>query len=283
RFYDPLLGRFLSADSIVPGAGNPQAFNRYSYVLNNPLRYTDPSGHCAYDADGNIIKWDCTVEEFDAMSIEQRIVWLEQFMKQTDCKECFQNILGVLDFFTTKGFATSGSWVSIVDASILQSYSHGWGLKIGAMTSSSNWGALGWKKFFEAHDPSSGVSRSQQRQLWGDAEQAATDYGVWCAFNCTNPRTGQSYGLLPSSKEAELILVTNVYRGGAAKGAGDSIPLFNPFWNGQRGTVTALAVNLWDDNYYGLYKTLWPYTSTFCPVGCPSSPMGPVPPPFYLP
>src|SRR5439155_7189317 len=46
RFYDPLLGRFLSADSVVPGAGNPQALNRYAYSYNNPLKYTDPSGHC---------------------------------------------------------------------------------------------------------------------------------------------------------------------------------------------------------------------------------------------
>ena len=45
RFYSPKLGRFLSADTIVPGAANPQAYNRYSYVLGNPLRYIDPSGH----------------------------------------------------------------------------------------------------------------------------------------------------------------------------------------------------------------------------------------------
>ena len=47
RFYSAGLGRFLSADSIVPSPGNPQSFNRYAYVLNNPLRYTDPSGHCS--------------------------------------------------------------------------------------------------------------------------------------------------------------------------------------------------------------------------------------------
>jgi hypothetical protein len=35
----------VSADAVVPGAGNPQALNRYSYVFNNPLKYTDPSGH----------------------------------------------------------------------------------------------------------------------------------------------------------------------------------------------------------------------------------------------
>jgi RHS repeat-associated protein len=46
RFYAPGLGRFLSADTVVPGAGNPQALNRFSYALSNPLKYTDPSGHC---------------------------------------------------------------------------------------------------------------------------------------------------------------------------------------------------------------------------------------------
>ena len=45
RFYSPKLGRFLSADTIVSSATNPQSLNRYSYVLENPLRYTDPTGH----------------------------------------------------------------------------------------------------------------------------------------------------------------------------------------------------------------------------------------------
>ena len=45
RFYSPKLGRFISADSIVPGYANPQNFNRFAYVRNNPLRYTDPTGH----------------------------------------------------------------------------------------------------------------------------------------------------------------------------------------------------------------------------------------------
>jgi RHS repeat-associated protein len=76
RYYDPALGRFISPDSVVPGAGgltitpsdataaalfaqgskdedghpttpqNPQDLNRYTYANNNPVRYTDPSGHC---------------------------------------------------------------------------------------------------------------------------------------------------------------------------------------------------------------------------------------------
>jgi len=49
REYDPSLGRWLSADTIVPDPANPQSFNRYAYVLNNPLRYTDPTGHFTED------------------------------------------------------------------------------------------------------------------------------------------------------------------------------------------------------------------------------------------
>jgi RHS repeat-associated protein len=69
RYYDPTTARFISADSIVPSAGaltraphdpvataawgkakeggpaNPQDLNRYTYVLNNPVRHTDPTGH----------------------------------------------------------------------------------------------------------------------------------------------------------------------------------------------------------------------------------------------
>jgi len=52
RFYSPKLGRFLSADTIVPGYANPQNLNRFSYVTNNPLRYTDPTGHLQTTDDG---------------------------------------------------------------------------------------------------------------------------------------------------------------------------------------------------------------------------------------
>ena len=44
RLYDPLLARFFSPDNYVQQPTNSQNFNRYSYCLNNPLKYTDPSG-----------------------------------------------------------------------------------------------------------------------------------------------------------------------------------------------------------------------------------------------
>ncbi|MDB4265405.1 FG-GAP-like repeat-containing protein [bacterium] len=44
RVYDPVIGRFLSPDPFVQAPENLQSLNRYSYVLNNPLSFTDPSG-----------------------------------------------------------------------------------------------------------------------------------------------------------------------------------------------------------------------------------------------
>jgi RHS repeat-associated protein len=40
RWYLPGLGRFASADTIVPDPSNPQQYNRYTYVLNNPMTHT---------------------------------------------------------------------------------------------------------------------------------------------------------------------------------------------------------------------------------------------------
>jgi len=51
RWYDGQVGRFTSADTLIPGAGDSQAWDRYAYAKNAPSRHTDPSGHrvCDYD------------------------------------------------------------------------------------------------------------------------------------------------------------------------------------------------------------------------------------------
>lgn len=44
RLYDPLLRRFLNADEYIQNPYNTQIYNKYGYVMNNPLMYTDPDG-----------------------------------------------------------------------------------------------------------------------------------------------------------------------------------------------------------------------------------------------
>ena len=48
RIYDSELGRFLQADPIIQAPANAQSWNAYSYVFNNPLKYTDPTGQFAW-------------------------------------------------------------------------------------------------------------------------------------------------------------------------------------------------------------------------------------------
>jgi RHS repeat-associated protein len=66
RVYDPLIGRFLSADPIVQSPLLSQSLNRYSYVMNNPLSMVDPSGFSwlskAFRSIGRFLKkWGATI------------------------------------------------------------------------------------------------------------------------------------------------------------------------------------------------------------------------------
>jgi len=56
RYYDPQVGRFLSTDPVSPTPGDMFLTNRYAYVNNNPIKNTDPSGKCIWDA--------CVVETY---------------------------------------------------------------------------------------------------------------------------------------------------------------------------------------------------------------------------
>ena len=47
RFYDPLLGRFIQSDTLIPSPSSSQALNRYAYVNNNPVNFNDPTGNMA--------------------------------------------------------------------------------------------------------------------------------------------------------------------------------------------------------------------------------------------
>jgi RHS repeat-associated protein len=96
RYYDPNLGRFVSADTLVPGAdaltigsgkqsggpANPQDLNRYSYVINNPINKTDPTGHCGISSfvgtAVSVMSGDCTRRAAaafrNAKTTEQKVI-----------------------------------------------------------------------------------------------------------------------------------------------------------------------------------------------------------------
>ncbi|WP_194869476.1 FG-GAP-like repeat-containing protein [Myxococcus sp. AB025B] len=68
RLYDPKVGRFLTPDPVVQAPYASQSLNRYSYVLNNPLRYVDPSGFSGEEAISSVM-WTGPTADGEATSI----------------------------------------------------------------------------------------------------------------------------------------------------------------------------------------------------------------------
>ena len=82
RVYDPELGRFLTPDPHVDGANASQAWNRYTYVSNNPLRGTDPGGFlecfgCPEDLQGAGGDWSPALDLMLGWAQDDEAFWNE--------------------------------------------------------------------------------------------------------------------------------------------------------------------------------------------------------------
>ena len=181
RVYMPSTGKFLTPDTLVPDPANSQSYNRYAYVHNNPINFTDPSGHCRYDADGDYTyATNCTVEEFERLSWDDRIQWVEDFMQKTGV-DWFWNIVGILEFFRDDPIFSGSDWASWSDAGVLFVIQQGWRVFNGEISPRGGGGsipqaALDWANFFSAE--ASGKNESILFSLWAKAEQAGVDYGL---------------------------------------------------------------------------------------------------------
>ena len=68
RYYLPEVGRFISADTIVPDPKDPQTYNRYSYALNSPTNYTDPTGHCTSNYEAGSLEMETCLSAWNSVS-----------------------------------------------------------------------------------------------------------------------------------------------------------------------------------------------------------------------
>jgi RHS repeat-associated protein len=159
RIYDPALGRMLSPDNYVQDPYNPQNYNRYAYVLNNPLKYTDPTGNMGvldswingfvevfFSTGTN--RWSTAWKEANNRAYNDLKIWGGLFIydnhysgKGNSWRDAWQIVSiftwelpqTTLVFFTAQTYNTLGlkGWVKDVDyyggATVLKTGEKGWG------------------------------------------------------------------------------------------------------------------------------------------------------------
>jgi len=177
RFYSPYINRFIQPDSIIPGSTNPQAFNRYSYVFGNPIKYKDPSGHgvdcgigmgCVKDYSGAK-----TLKDFKGMGWNERKHWLADTVHENKLSHWFDDMLGAIDFMKhNPSLSKVGGTADVMDAAVLQAINDG--LLISKHKDAFGSGGQGWADFFTEREQAGDQNHLIATRL--SAEQQGVDY-----------------------------------------------------------------------------------------------------------
>jgi len=107
RIYDPFLGRFLQADNLVQDPANTQSHNRYSYVWNNPLNATDPSGEFIFTLTAMFIVAFETFKWYAIAAIFAVAGTLDALIAGADLSDAF--LSGIISGISAGAFAGVGN------------------------------------------------------------------------------------------------------------------------------------------------------------------------------
>jgi hypothetical protein len=133
RFYVPYINRFISADTIVPDPSSPQSFNRYSYALNNPLRYVDPSGHAVCENGPGSCEKDPHYQT-PVNNIHLTLLWLTKRFDVVYTEDSGQNWSSQQKLTVMKGVIAVGHRLAELDKSSGQSASEAFRAIYGTVT-----------------------------------------------------------------------------------------------------------------------------------------------------
>jgi hypothetical protein len=170
RYYLPEIGRFISADTIVPNPANPQSYNRYAYANNSPVNFTDPTGHC-------INNYEVGSEEMET---------------------CLAGWSALYNFLMGAAYGPGGSghfpnetvtdWLLNADIGTLENLMEVMGIDYGyTWTPPQGYTAPGWRGGRDLKGPE---ARAEVCDYWQSCYQPATDYIVM-AFRLPGPLSGK--------------------------------------------------------------------------------------------
>jgi len=158
RYYLPEIGRFISADTIVPEPGNPQGFNRYAYALNSPVNFTDPSGHCINNYDLGSQDMETCVAAWNAV-----VNYVDGVFYQSGSYGDYPNE-GILE------------WLMNADIVTLEKLMEEWGISYGYTWSPpQGYFVSGWRG---GNDLKSPEARATGCDYWQSCYYPATDYAT---------------------------------------------------------------------------------------------------------
>ncbi|HEU5474153.1 MAG TPA: hypothetical protein VFV67_26200 [Actinophytocola sp.] len=126
---------------------------------------------------------DCTAADIDLMTMAQRLEFVRAMQSGPaaglGAHDRWRNIEGVISFFRDHGLGPSGSWVSYVDAGILEGIERGIAIALGRSSDGfGNPGSARWAGYLTRLSRGELTVRSVHDRAWSDAEQASTEHGV---------------------------------------------------------------------------------------------------------
>lgn len=152
---------------------------------------------------------DCTAADIDLMTMDQRLDFLRALQSgpaaELGASDRWRNIEGVIAFFRDRGLGAPGTWVSHVDAAILEGVERGIAIALGRSTDGfGNPGSARWAAYLTALSRGELTDRDAHDRAWGEAEQASTEHGVVLAE--------QVHGLRPTTVERRFFQFSELYR-----------------------------------------------------------------------
>lgn len=154
---------------------------------------------------------DCTVDEIDAMPMAERLEFVRDMQSgpaaTLGAPDRWRNIEGVITFFRDRGLGAQGTWVSYVDAGIVEGIQRGIAIALGwSAETGGNPGSAKWASYLTRLSTGQLSTRTAHDKAWSEAEQASTEYGNALAESRGVPATAVEWRFYQFSEMYRWVL-----------------------------------------------------------------------------